>query len=608
MRGLMVRWFFVLCFVGSNGLPAQPFFFRKDILVGEAPYAVVTGDFNGDGRPDLALGAEEGLYVVLNGGGGNFGRPIRTEAAPATFWLGAGADFNGDGRDDLVGSGFLYLSRGDGTFEPRRYLEAQEAVAAGDFNRDGKTDLLISNYARREGVRVLLGNGDGTFQSGAVVTSTRMAQVRVADFNRDGRTDVATIRLEEPVTWESRRFLLIFLGQGDGTFGPETRTEVPGANTFLVADFNGDGLPDILIEPRFVTAGPSPPGAMVTVRLGNGDGSFQSPIQSASEVYGVPLAAADFTGDGYADLAMGARYLLIRPGKSDGTLLPAVEQPVAVSFAVTTVDLDGDGRLDLVTGNRVLLSRAEWKPEMRRAISAAIDLAIVAPASLATLYTATPAAAGETASPPWPNRLGGISLEVRDSAGTTRPAPLLFVSPTQINFQVPAGVALGEATLTIADGSDTTPAGSMQVDAVAPALFGTGWPAYTGVLVEPDGAQVPVGVCDFDPYWGCWHSPIPLSTAGDRSIYLSFYGTGFRGANTNNVTCHVQDVNSPSSTVQVPVVYAGAQGTPGVDQINIRLRPEVLGILQWDEVEGWGAFVTIRIDGVPVQRASIWGH
>jgi uncharacterized protein (TIGR03437 family) len=616
LRRCVVLWLLALCLGSFNCLLAQPFFFRKDIRVGEGPYAVVTGDFNGDRRPDLAVGAQDGVYVLLNTGGGNFGRPIRTEAPPQTFWLGAGADFNGDGRDDLVGSGFLYLSRGDGTFQPPRYLDVQEAVAAGDFNRDGKTDLLISN---REGVRVLLGNGDGAFQSGAVVTTAPMVWVQVADFNHDGRPDVATSFLEEPVRTESRRFLLVFLGQGDGTFGPEIRTEIIGgarARGPLVGDFNGDGLPDILTEPRFPAPGPpGPPGAMVTVMRGNGDGSFQSPIPSASEVYGVLLAAADFTGDGRADLVMAASHLFIRPGRADGTLSPAVDQPMAPSTALTAVDLDGDGRSDLVTANgfsnsvSVLMSRAEWRPEMRLALSAAIDLAIVAPASLATLYTPTPATASESASPPWPTRLGGISLEVRDSAGATLLASLLFVSSTQINFQVPAGAALGEATLAIADGGGTTLAGSMQVDAVAPSLFtAEGWPVFTGVLVEPDGAQVPVGVPECVPDWGCWPSPIPLSTAGDRPIYLSFYGTGFRGANTNNVTCHVQDVNSPSSAVQVPVVYAGPQETPGVDQINIRLLPAVLGTLRWDELEGWGALVTIRINGVPVSRASIWGN
>jgi uncharacterized protein (TIGR03437 family) len=192
---------------------------------------------------------------------------------------------------------------------------------------------------------------------------------------------------------------------------------------------------------------------------------------------------------------------------------------------------------------------------------------------------------------------------VRDSTGATRLAPLLFVSPTQINFQVPAGAALGEATLAIADGSGTTPAGSMQVDAVAPGLFAAeGWSAFTGVLVEPDGAQVPGVVTECDLSYGfCWPS-IPLSTAGDRPIYLSFFGTGFRGANANNVTCHVQTVRSGASAVQVPVVYAGPQETPGVDQINIRLLPEVAGT--WE----WLASVTIRINGVRANRVAIRGN
>jgi uncharacterized protein (TIGR03437 family) len=92
----------------------------------------------------------------------------------------------------------------------------------------------------------------------------------------------------------------------------------------------------------------------------------------------------------------------------------------------------------------------------------------------------------------------------------------------------------------------------------------------------------------------CKFEPIPLSTAGGRSIYLSFFGTGFRGANPDNVTCSINGV-------RVPVLYAGPQETPGVDQINIRLLPEVLEADPWP----FGTVVTIRIDGVPANSVDI---
>jgi uncharacterized protein (TIGR03437 family) len=245
----------------------------------------------------------------------------------------------------------------------------------------------------------------------------------------------------------------------------------------------------------------------------------------------------------------------------------------------------------------LLLPKAQGGPGLRRAVSAASGTAIVAPESLATLLAPTTVTAGTSAAPPWPTRLGGLSLEVRDSAGTSRPAPLVFVSPTQINFQVPAGTAPGEATLAVARGGETTPAGSMQVDPVAPGLFmaspGVLVPAATAVLVEHNGAQIPVPVFTCSPSAegiSCELAPIPLSAAGDRPIYLSFYGTGFRGANASNVTCSI-------SGVRVPVVYAGPQGTPGLDQINIRLLPEVFPNMGYE--------VIISIDGVAANTAYI---
>jgi uncharacterized protein (TIGR03437 family) len=597
-----VGTFILTVALSGNCLLAQPFFLRKDIPLGANPRAVIPGDFNGDGRSDLAFGTNEGIAVVLNTRG-SFGRPRLTEAPSGVFWLGVSADFNGDGNDDLVGSGFLFLSRGDGTFLPPRSIGAQEAVAAGDFNQDGKMDLLIAGQAH--GVRVFLGHGDGTFQFGAIVTALAAAQVRVSDFNRDGRTDVVLSYVDSTQATS----LLVFLGQGDGTFSPEIRTQLRGApsaySAFLVADFNGDGLPDV-----FADSG---------IMMGRGDGSFQSPVQYSGELRGFPIAAADFTGDGYADLFMPySRYsIALFPGNGDGTFLPPAQQSLGETEGPRTgvaVDLDGDGRLDLVAlpsstesiAASILLGRAQGGAILRRAVSAASDIAVLAPESLATLFAPTTATLTATAvSPSWPTRLGGISLEVRDSADATRLAPLLYVSDAQINFQVPAGTALGEATLAIAGDAETIEAGSMQVDELAPGLFmmprgvmTPPVPAAMGVLVEPDGTQVqvPVFTCSAS---GCALEPIPLSAAGDRPIYLSFFGTGSHSVTADDVIC-------VANGVRLPVVYAGPQQTAGVDQMNVRLLPKVLETLGCDSIWGcnYGVSVIIRINGVPVN--SYW--
>jgi uncharacterized protein (TIGR03437 family) len=195
-----------------------------------------------------------------------------------------------------------------------------------------------------------------------------------------------------------------------------------------------------------------------------------------------------------------------------------------------------------------------------------------------------------------------MSLEVRDKAGTTRLAPLLSVSPSKISFQVPPDTALGEATLSIVADSGPTLAGGMQVDAVAPALFLVNlplgeentvpFPAAVAVRVASNGQQTPVPVfmCPSFPGAGCGPVPIPLPPAGDPT-YVSFFGTGFRGANPVNVICTINGV-------RVPVEYAGPQESPGLDQINIRLSPEVRG----QPPIPFG-IVTISIDGVPANGA-----
>ena len=299
MRGPMLRSFLLLCTVTSVCLLAQPAFLRKDILVGEGPIMVVAGDFNGDGRRDLVVATMDGVFTLLNTGGGNFGRPIGSEGVAGmdlvTDYFNkfvAAADFNGDGKDDLAGNRVLLLSRGDGTFTVSR-RDLAIIVGAGDFNRDGKIDLLQGDD--QGVVRVLLGNGDGTFRAGATLTTPhREPEVFVpvvADFNRDGRSDVGVLSYlplpDGPV-------FRVFPGQGDGAFGSEIRTQLacgPGCPV-RAADFNGDGAPDLVSQGG--------------IALGKGDGSFQAPIPALSVTSPFPIAAADLTGDGRTDLVTGS--------------------------------------------------------------------------------------------------------------------------------------------------------------------------------------------------------------------------------------------------------------------------------------------------------------
>jgi uncharacterized protein (TIGR03437 family) len=563
---------------------------------------VAAGDFNGDGRRDLAVVTMDGVYTLLNAGAGNFGRPIRTDGVAGTdldrgafnSFFGA-ADFNGDRKDDLAGDRVLLLSRGDGTFTVSR-RDLAHIVGIGDFNRDGKPDLLQGDDS---GVlRVLVGNGDGSFRTGATLTTPHTEPEVfvpvVTDFNRDGGIDVGVVSFSPLPEGPAFR---VFLGQGDGTFGSEIRTRLgcgPGCPV-RAADFNGDGVPDLVSQ-----AG---------IALGKGDGTFQSPIPYSSYLNPLFIAAADVTGDGRADMVTGGGptgpAISIYQGRGDGTLSPPVMQAAGSSaYPGIAADLDGDGRTDLAIVNfdsntlSILFSRAQGGAPAARAVSAAGGTAIVAPESLATLFVPTPVTASTSAgAPSWTTSLGSISLEVKDSTGAARLAPLLYVSPTQVNFQVPSGTALGDATLAIVAGGGTTQVGSMQVDTVAPGLFlvsGT-IPAATGMLVDPGGDQTPVPVFTCSPSApgvSCESSPIPLSTAGTSSIYVTFFGTGFRGVNRDNVTCSINGM-------QVPVTSAGSQETPGRDKITIHLLPELLRT-EWYE----GMPVTIRINGVAAN--SVW--
>ena len=238
--------------------------------------------------------------VLLGNGDGTF-QPV---SSFASGHLGTGiavADLNGDGYPDIatVNSSdnnlAIFLGKGDGTFQPKAAYTGSTSSSAlynlviGDFNGDGKPDIVVATYA---GLNLFLGNGDGTFPSTPTSTISAQAPIQVTsgDFNHDGKLDLAALNF-------ANGGMSVLLGNGNGTF--QTALEYGGAGSgtqITVGDFNGDGFQDIALNGL---------NANSNFYLGNGDGTFQSAGGVPDSGYNEGIVAVDLDGDGLDDLIVG---------------------------------------------------------------------------------------------------------------------------------------------------------------------------------------------------------------------------------------------------------------------------------------------------------------
>jgi phospholipase C len=215
----------------------------------------------------------------------------------------------------------------------------------------------------------------------------------------------------------------------------------------------------------------------------------------------------------------------------------------------------------------------------------------LAPESLASIYGAGLAATTQSAvSLPLPMSLGGVTVSVQDSTGAVRPAPLLAVSPAQVNYEIPAGTASGIATVTLSNASATI-TGTAVIGATAPGLYtanATGQGAAAAQVVTGQ-TYVPTFGCDAN---GRNCTPAAINLSGPILPYLVLYGTGIRHRSSlANVSVAIGNVNAP-------VTYAGAQGTyAGLDQINVTLPVTLKGRGQ--------LVVTVTVDGQASNMAQL---
>ena len=524
---------------------------------------VATGDFNGDGYDDLAVGNPgenelRGSVHVIYGSANNL-------ASNGNQRWRQGSGPNGkleddDDRSDLFGI----------------------ALAAGDFDGNGFDDLAVGvpGESGQEGVvNVIYGSNGGLTDDG----NQRWRQgnddngrlegdgrddgdafgneLTAADFNGDGFDDLA---VGVPRENSGRGAVNVIYGSrsrlssnGNQSWSQEQDDITGGAergngfgSALAGADFNGDGFDDLGVGL------PGEDGGSVIVIYGSsnrltsqgnqrwrqGDNGILDRAEGGNG-FGSALSAGDFDGDGFADLAIGV------PGEDDsqGVVHAIYGAPDALSSegnqllrqdisnpedgdgygsSLTSGDFNDDGADDLAIGvpgenaSRGAVNVVYGLLRFPIAITnaASFELGPVAPAAIVSMFGQGLASSTAIATmTPLPTMLSGTTVEVTDSSGVTRPCPLFFVSDGQINFQIPPGTATGPATITVRRSGRSPLTGQLQVEDVAPGLFtvnqqGNGAPFAFYLRIAEDGTRFP----KMPLFEGANPQPLPIDLGPPR--------------------------------------------------------------------------------------------
>lgn len=335
-----------LLFLNASEVSAQIKFDPPIHTYLEAPCKQMSaGDFNGDGKTDLAVGFN-GIFLTIltNNGAGSF-VPFTNYNSPNAAL--ATADFNGDNNLDIVAVGqseiIAWLGNGDASFTPTNLnfnsYGYVDAVTTGDLNHDGNCDVTV--YSGQ--IQVYLGMGDGSFSFPSnYTTGNTVYAIAAADFNGDTNLDLVTANY-------SYSSMTVIFGNADGTFSGSTNISGDFSeyhHSVAVGDFNGDGKPDLTCVNFYDRS--------VSVRLNSGSGVFGPDLRFVAGFGPSSVAVTDFDGDGNTDILTGPS-LSILPGNGSGdfgasfTNFPSPQLGGFANQGVVVADFNGDGRPDIAS-------------------------------------------------------------------------------------------------------------------------------------------------------------------------------------------------------------------------------------------------------------------
>jgi Calx-beta domain/FG-GAP-like repeat/FG-GAP repeat/Domain of unknown function (DUF4214) len=362
---------FTLTVTTSTACAGAPLFTSvADVSVGSLSRFVAVGDFNNDGKQDIATAnyGESTVSIRLGNGGGGFSSTTTVNVGCGPFSVAIG-DFNNDGKQDIAAANScsntvsIRLGNGAGGFSGTTNVSVgnmPRSVAIGDLNGDGKQDIAVAILTSfQSGVlgtaSIRLGDGLGGFSGSTEVSmGSGPHSVAIGDFNSDSKPDIAVVNYYSGT-------VSIRLGNGLGSFSGTTDVSV-GNSPYSVAigDFNEDGKQDIAVA--------NYRSSTVSIRLGDGAGGFSGttevpvaagaiPDPSDPSANTISVAIGDFNNDGKQDIAAANYYantVSIRLGDGLGGFSGTTEVGLGVGgnpISVAMGDFNNDGRQDFATAN-----------------------------------------------------------------------------------------------------------------------------------------------------------------------------------------------------------------------------------------------------------------